>query len=330
MEFQLHPASRSGAVRSLVLSDRGEKAAVALAVLASLLAVSLWVTVPTVIRRAARAEQAAVSAQTSAAVRRDRRDLEARVSGLRQRALDAGDLVNRAAFLYGIAPAHWPKSLNPETGVLAPGDADPVVQGLFRYLAGLERGLDLLVGAEAADPALAARTPTLLPISSDLVEPSARFGPRVSPWTGNEEFFPGLDLAAPAGSPVVSPADGIVVFAGRVAPSMNSRFSRYGNLVVLSHGPAGATAFGHLGKVEVRRGERVRRGQRLGTVGATGWATFPALHYEYWRPGEGGLSPTDPRFAMLDLRLSGHDVSLEKMRATSAPAPLEGLPGVGR
>lgn len=330
MEFQLHPASRQGAVRSLVLSEAGERAAIALAGLSCLLAVSLWVTVPTVIRRAARAEQAATIAETSTAVRKDRADLEARVSDLRQRALDAGDLVNRAAFLYGISPAHWPRSLNPETGVLAPEDPELVVQGLFRYLAGLERGLDALVASEAADPALAARTPARLPISSDLVEPSARFGPRVSPWTGNEEFFPGLDLAAPAGSAVVSPADGTVVFAGRVPASVNSRLSRYGNLVVLSHGAAGATAFGHLAKIEVRRGERLRRGQRLGTVGATGWATFPALHYEYWRPGEDGLFPTDPRFAMLDFRLSGHDVSLERMRATSAPGPVEGLPGGGR
>jgi murein DD-endopeptidase MepM/ murein hydrolase activator NlpD len=155
-----------------------------------------------------------------------------------------------------------------------------------------------------------------------------RFGPRVSPWTGTEEFFAGMDLAAPAGAPVIAPAAGTVVFAGRVPASVNSRLWRFGNLVVVTHGPSGATVFGHLGKVEVRGGERVRRGQRLGTVGTSGWTMSPGLHYELWRPGPEGLAPTDPRFAMLDLRLPGHDVSLEKMRATSAPGPQETLPGL--
>ena len=125
----------------------------------------------------------------------------------------------------------------------------------------------------------------------------------------------------------MAPADGTVVFAGKIPPSTNSRLWRLGNLVVVSHGPAGATVYGHLGKIEVRRGQPVRRGTRLGTVGSSGWTMFPALHYEYWRPGEDGLAPTDPRFAMLDLRLPAHDISLEKMLATSAPDSVEAPPG---
>jgi murein DD-endopeptidase MepM/ murein hydrolase activator NlpD len=327
MEFQLHPASRRGAVRSLVLGDRGERAAVAAAGLAAFLAVSVWVTVPSVARRAVRAEGSASLAQTSAAVGGAVRELEARAAGVRERALDAGDLVSRAAFLYGVAPARWPKSLNPETGLLASKEPDAVTRGLLRYVAGLDRALDLVAEREIEDPALAARTPSMLPLAADLVEPASRFGPRVSPWTGSEEFFAGVDLAAPAGSPAVAPAEGTILFAGRIPPSVNSRLWRFGNLVVLSHGAAGVTVFGHLGKIEVRRGERVRRGSRLGTVGSSGWAMFPALHYEYWRRGAEGLAPTDPRFAMLDLRLPAHDVSLEKMLATSAPDSVQAPPG---
>lgn len=330
MEFQFHPASRRGAVRSVVLGERGERAAIAAAGLVSVMAVSLWITVPAVLSRSVRARQSASIARTTAAVQKDRRDLEARAAGMRERALDAGDLVSRAAFLYRVAPALWPRSLNPESGVLVTSDPELLVPGLARYLSGLERGLGLVAGREAADPALAAATPSILPLVSDLVEPAVRFGPRVSPWTGSEEFFAGMDLAAPAGVPVVAPAAGTVVFAGRVPASMNSRLWRFGNLVVVWHGPAGATAFGHLGKVDVRRGESVRRGSRLGTVGSSGWTMSPGLHYEFWRPGPDGLSPTDPRFAMLDLRLASHDVSLEKMLATSAPAPIEPLPGTGR
>jgi murein DD-endopeptidase MepM/ murein hydrolase activator NlpD len=275
-----------------------------------------------------RAEHSASIADTTASVQKAYRDLAARAAGTRERALDAGDLVSRAAFLYGVAPAAWPRSLNPESGVLAAADPERLVPALGRYLVGLERGLALVAERESADPTLTATTPSILPLASDLVEPAVRFGPRVSPWTGTEEFFAGMDLAAPAGAPVIAPAAGTVVFAGRVPASVNSRLWRFGNLVVVDHGPAGATVFGHLAKVEVRRGERVRRGQRLGTAGTSGWTVSPGLHYELWRPGPDGLAPTDPRFAMLDLRLPGHDVSLEKMAATSAPGPLEPLPGL--
>lgn len=326
MEFQFHPASRRGAVRTFVLGERGEKAALAATALAALSAVSLWVTVPAVARRALRAERSQQIAVTASIALKARQDLEARAAGLKERALDGGDLVSRIAFLYGVAPAAWPRSLNPETGVLASKDAEAVTQGLLRYVVGLQRGLDLVAEREAAAPELAARTPSRLPLATDLVEPASRFGTRVSPWTGVEEFFPGVDLAAAAGSPAVAPADGTVVFAGRVPPALHSRLWRFGNLVVVSHGEAGATVFGHLARTEVRKGQKVRRGQRLGTVGTTGWAMFPALHYEYWRPGPEGLSPTDPRFAMLDLRLPEHDVSLEKMRATSAPDSVEAPP----
>ncbi len=329
MEFQFHPASRRGAVRSLVLGDRGEKAALAAAGMCALLAVSLWITVPTVARRSVRAEHSSALAEAAAVAARERKDLEARLAGTRDRALDAGDLLSRIAFLYGVPSAPWPRSLNPETGLLASADPEALTGGLVRYAAGLDRAFALVASREAADPSLAGRTPSIVPLSTDLVEPASRFGPRVSPWTGSEEFFAGVDLAAPAGSPAISPAAGTVVFAGRIPPSASSRLWRFGNLVVVSHGAAGATVFGHLGKIEVRRGDRVKRGSRLGTVGTSGWAMFPALHYEYWRPGDEGLSPTDPRFAMLDLRLPAHDVSLERMRATSAPDEVEAPPGAG-
>ncbi len=330
MEFQFHPASRQGKVRSLVLDRKGERALVAAAGVASLLSLSLWLTVPTYARRSMRSGRSAEIARASAAAKKERADLEARVAGTTGRALDAGDLVSRIAFLYRVAPKDWPRSLNAETGVLSPADPEARAQGLVRYLAGLERGLDAIERKAAEDPELAAVLPSMLPVVSDLVEPAAAFGPRVSPWTGNEEFFAGVDLAAPAGAPVVAPADGTVVFAGRVPATTSARLWRFGNLVVLSHGKGGATVFGHLGKVEVRRGARVLRGARLGTVGTSGWAMFPALHYEYWRAGDEGMAPTDPRFAMLDLALARHDVSLEKMRATSAPGRLEPPPGIGR
>ena len=326
MEFQFHPASRRGAVRSFTLADRGGRWAVVLAGGAAFFALSLWITVPTAVARALRRESSAALERERAATARASGELAARVEGLRQRALDAGDLLSRVAFLYRIPPARWPRRLNSEAGTLAAPGPEALLDGLDRYVAALERGRGLLEAAEADDPALAQESPSLLPLAGDLVEPSALFGPRVSPWTGAEEFFVGLDLAAPAGTPVIAPADGIVAFAGRVPASSRSRLWRFGNLVILSHGARGATLFGHLGKIDARRGGRVSRGQRLGAVGATGWAMSPALHYEYWRESGGILSPTDPRFGILDRRFARFDVSLERMDATSAPGPLEPLP----
>lgn len=326
MEFQFHPASGRGAVRNVALGDRAELFVLASAGLAAALTVSLWVTAPLVCLRARRAERAEALSEGSARTARERRDVEARADGLRERALDGGDLVSRIAFLYGVPVAAWPRSLNPESGALALGDPEAVAQGLRRYAIALDRGVGLVAEREAEDASLPRDTPSMMPLSTDLVEPASRFGPRVSPWTGAEEFFAGMDLAAPAGAPVLAPAAGTVVFAGRVPSAANARLWRFGNLVVLSHGASGVTVFGHLSRIEVRRGERVTRGARLGTVGATGWAMSPALHYEYWRRDGNGLAPTDPRFAMLDLKLSQHDVSLERMRATSAPGSVQPPP----
>jgi len=330
MEFQLHPASSRGTVRSIQWGRRGELWAAAAAGVAAAMAVSLWITVPVLAARSLRAIRARAQSDTRSdlTARREWRDLEARAGAVRDRALDAGDRLSRIAFLYGVPVASWPRGLNPETGLLS-GDAPAAIGSAGeRYLANLERGRDLLEAVEAKDGGLAIRTPSRLPLRSELVEPSAYFGPRVSPWTRAEEFFPGIELAAPAGSEVIAPAEGVVIFVGHSPARPNSRLSRLGNLVVLRHGAAGVTLYGHLKLFEVRKGERVRRGQRLGTVGSTGWAVSPGLHYEYWRGAEGRLAPTDPQFAILDRRMGRREASLEKMLATSAAGPLEPPPGL--
>ncbi len=328
MEFQLHPDSSRGAVRSVQWGRRGELWATAAAGIVAALAVSLWITVPVLAGRAARARTPSDSRSDLVSARRSWHALETQAAAVRDRALEAGDRLSRIAFLYGVPVGSWPRALNPETGLLAGDAPEGIARGGERYLAGLERGRALLEAAEAADGGIAGRTPSRLPVRSELVEPSAYFGPRISAWTRAEEFFPGIELAAPAGSEVIAPAEGTVVFVGHSPAQPSSRLSRLGNLVVLRHGAAGVTLYGHLKQIEVRRGERVRRGQRLGTVGSTGWAVSPGLHYEYWRGAEGRLAPTDPQFAILDRRMGQREESLEKMLATSAAGPLESPPGL--
>jgi murein DD-endopeptidase MepM/ murein hydrolase activator NlpD len=326
LELQFHPSSGSGAVRSWKLRDRGQKAAILATGAAAIAAISLWFTVPAVATRALEGMPTEAVAAETASARAAFGVAEGRTAAMVARARDAATLLSKVAFLYRIPPESWPSLLNPEAGLLSGPPERSVNTGLPRFLLGLDRGLRLLADKEAEDPKLAARTPSILPLITEIFEPAAVFGPRTSPWTGAPEFFTGLELASPSGSSVVAPADGTVVFAGRVRPRPDSRLWRYGNLVIVSHGGGQATLFGHLAKIEARRGQKIRRGERIGAVGATGWVVSPSLHYEFWREREGSLAPTDPRFAVLDRRLGPPDVSLEKMIGTSAPGAVEALP----
>jgi murein DD-endopeptidase MepM/ murein hydrolase activator NlpD len=91
-------------------------------------------------------------------------------------------------------------------------------------------------------------------------------------------FHSGVDVAPGAGTPVVAPADGVVVLAGPPA------FSLEGNLLIIDHGMGLNSAFLHLATQAVKEGQQVRQGQLIGTVGATGRATGPHLHWSMkWR-----------------------------------------------
>lgn len=83
----------------------------------------------------------------------------------------------------------------------------------------------------------------------------------------------GVDLASGTGTPVVSPAEGVVILAAA------SPFTLEGNLVMIDHGMGLNSAFLHLSRVDVKLGDVVRQGQRIGAVGKTGRASGPHLHW---------------------------------------------------
>jgi murein DD-endopeptidase MepM/ murein hydrolase activator NlpD len=88
----------------------------------------------------------------------------------------------------------------------------------------------------------------------------------------------GVDYSAPSGTPVRSVGDGLVEFAGWQ--------NGYGNVVQIQHGKQRSTLYAHLSRIDVRKGQSVEQGQRLGAVGATGWATGPHLHFEFQVNGQ--------------------------------------------
>jgi murein DD-endopeptidase MepM/ murein hydrolase activator NlpD len=96
----------------------------------------------------------------------------------------------------------------------------------------------------------------------------------------------GLDIAAPHGAPVFAAADGVVL-ATFHSPT-------YGIGIDLRHGDSFLTRYAHLSALSVHRGDRVRRGQTIGHVGATGRTTGPHLHYEAYVRRADGYHSIDP------------------------------------
>jgi murein DD-endopeptidase MepM/ murein hydrolase activator NlpD len=91
-------------------------------------------------------------------------------------------------------------------------------------------------------------------------------------------YHSGIDVARPAGTMVLAPADGVVVLAAA------QPFTLEGNLLMIDHGMGLNTAFMHLSRIDVKLGQQVRRGQSVGAVGRTGRATGPHLHWSLkWR-----------------------------------------------
>ncbi len=127
-----------------------------------------------------------------------------------------------------------------------------------------------------AQPGRAGRL--LWPVRGVIYSP---FGPR------GGEHHDGLDLAAPEGTPVVAAADGTVVFAGEQRG--------YGRIILVAHAGDLVTVYAHNRDNQVHTGDKVVRGQQLATVGRSGNASGPHLHFEV----RAGTRPHDP---LADLR----------------------------
>lgn len=144
------------------------------------------------------------------------------------------------------------------------------------------------------------------------VHVSSSMGTRSDPFTGERKRHQGLDLSAPAGTPVTAPATGIVEFAGSVAATDDHARALLGNHVMIKHGDSGYfTLYAHLEKVSVKTGQSVKAGDSLGTVGNTGRSTAPHLHYQVMRGGSGSSRENlDPLYFITDAILirDGNDV----------------------
>jgi murein DD-endopeptidase MepM/ murein hydrolase activator NlpD len=112
--------------------------------------------------------------------------------------------------------------------------------------------------------------PTTMPVTSGYY--SSNFGYRIDPFTGRSAFHAGVDFIAAPGSPILSAAGGVV--------SASEWHTEYGNMVDIDHDNGLTTRYAHLAQKNVKVGDVVLKGQQIGTLGQTGRATGPHLHFE--------------------------------------------------
>jgi murein DD-endopeptidase MepM/ murein hydrolase activator NlpD len=127
---------------------------------------------------------------------------------------------------------------------------------------------------------LLASTPAIQPVSNkDLNRIASGYGRRIDPIYKTIKMHAGLDFSAPQGTPIYATADGTVRVAGNSG-------NGYGIHVIINHGYGYETLYGHMFRLKVRSGERVKRGEIVGYVGSTGKSTGPHLHYEVHKNGQ--------------------------------------------
>ncbi len=126
-----------------------------------------------------------------------------------------------------------------------------------------------------------ASIPSIKPVREDKVQKSMNvlsgFGYRIHPVYKVKKFHEGVDFPARIGTAIQSTGDGVVAEAGW--------HSGYGQCVRISHGYGYETWYAHMSRMNVRVGEKVKKGQKIGEVGDTGLSTAPHLHYEVHHKG---------------------------------------------
>jgi murein DD-endopeptidase MepM/ murein hydrolase activator NlpD len=148
------------------------------------------------------------------------------------------------------------------------------------------KSLDTIQQLASNQQQMLASIPSIKPVREDKLQKSMNvlsgFGYRIHPVYKVKKFHEGVDFPARIGTAIQSTGDGVVAEAGW--------HSGYGNCVRINHGYGYETWYAHMNHMDVRVGEKVKKGQKIGQVGDTGLSTAPHLHYEVHYKG----SPINP------------------------------------
>lgn len=155
---------------------------------------------------------------------------------------------------------------------------------------------------------MVASIPAIQPVSNkDLKRIGSHFGYRTDPFYKVMKFHEGIDFTATVGTDIYSTGDGVVVKVERSTTG-------YGNCIEIEHGFGYTTLYAHMSKMDVKRGDRVKRGQVIGHVGNTGKSTAPHLHYEVHK----NRKPIDPiNFFFNDLSPEEYALMIENSQRPS-------------
>ena len=142
------------------------------------------------------------------------------------------------------------------------------------------RSLDEIADLAEDKAKLLASIPAIMPVKNeDLKRMASGYGWRTDPFTKVRKFHYGMDFSAVKGTPVYATGDGIVVRA-------DNRSSGYGNHIRIDHGYGYVSLYAHLYKYNVKKGQRVQRGDLIGFVGSSGRSQGPHVHYEIFKDDE--------------------------------------------
>lgn len=157
--------------------------------------------------------------------------------------------------------------------------ANKRIDQLQKQLVVQSESLDEIAVLAEDKEAFLASIPAIQPVSnSDLTRMASGYGYRSDPFTKVRKFHFGMDFTAPRGTPIYASGDGIVKRA-------DSRSTGYGKHIRIDHGYGYVSLYAHLFKYNVRRNQRVKRGDLIGFVGSTGRSQAPHLHYEIFKDG---------------------------------------------
>ena len=142
------------------------------------------------------------------------------------------------------------------------------------------RSLDEITKLAEDKEKLLAAIPAIQPVSNeDLTRMASGYGWRSDPFTKARKMHWGMDFTAPKGVPIYATGDGIVTRADNNA-------SGFGKHIRIDHGYGYLTLYAHLSNYNVKRGQKVKRGDLIGFIGSTGRSEAPHLHYEVWEDEE--------------------------------------------
>ena len=243
------------------------------------------------------------------------------------RSLDRGDLLNRIAFLYEVPPAAWPRALAPGARSLTASAADVIAARLPVYLRGLDAGRELLAARETADKRSPGAGPGDPSDPRSALRTGRLFRPARVALDGRGRVLHGPRARGPRGSGCPGVGRGHRALHGLGArlggqPALAARQFRRRFARAERDNPLWPHGEDRSPARPARREKAAAGHRRKERLGAGAGAALRVLA----RQGD-GLRPTDPLFAVLDQRLRIGDVSLERMTATSAPGPVESVPG---